>query len=161
MPVIFPWILPLGLGCRSQMDSARMLSSCICRGKLSSRQSSLTSSMFSEVILVAWNCSLQLLTPQKLADAAKLGFFFFFSPGEPVVKCIGSQSCLDRRQVRAVRNPWSASPCTRQCRKHPFLSARIPGLAGRQGHLSLFLPQNDTSGEYKKALLKLCGGDDE
>ena len=31
-----------------------------------------------------------------------------------------------------------------------------------RGDLSLCLsPQNDTSGEYKKALLKLCGGDDE
>ena len=31
-----------------------------------------------------------------------------------------------------------------------------------RGNLSLCLsPQNDTSGEYKKALLKLCGGDDE
>lgn len=70
-----------------------------------------------------------------------------------------SQPPPDRKTGRAAMHQHRAFPDL-------GLSRTFSRLRGPQrlvsGNLSLFpLPQNDTSGEYKKALLKLCGGDDE
>ena len=122
-------------------------------------KASFLNSTCSEVILVAWNCPLE-----EISKHYKSGLFLFFPKSQLVSAyhhtAIWSQSPPDRLRVRAAVNTWSACPCLGLCRTSPSCLRGSQGWV--RGDLSLcFSPQNDTSGEYKKTLLKLCGGDDE
>ena len=85
---------------------------------------------------------------------------FSLFPKEPVGKCLPSHHYLVVTESDGCCKSMVSLPLFGAMLTSPSCLRESQGWV--RGDLSFCLsPQNDTSGEYKKALLKLCGGDDE